>query len=212
MRLVRLNAWLSRATIKPAVWLLCLLPLATLGLRLMAQELGPNPAETLLRSTGDWALRGLCLVLTLTPLQQGLGLTALGRLRRLLGLFSFFYAVLHALIYAWLEVGWQWQEMWQDVLERPFITVGMLAWLLLAVLAATSFQAAIRTLGGKRWKRVHRTVHLAAWLVLLHFYWMREGKNNTQEVWYYVAVIAALQAWRLWRWHQRRRMQSAVRP
>lgn len=211
MRLVRLNTWLSHTTIKPAVWLLCLLPLATLVLRVMAQELGPNPAETLLRSTGDWALRGLCLVLTLTPLQQGIGLTALGRLRRLLGLFSFFYAVLHALIYAWLEVGWQWQEMWQDVLERPFITVGMLAWLLLAVLAATSFQAAIRTLGGKRWKRVHRMVHLAAWLVLLHFYWMREGKNNTQEVWYYVAVIATLQAWRLWRWYQRRSAQSAVR-
>lgn len=211
MRFVRLNQWISHAAAKPVVWLLCLLPLAALTLQVISQDLGPNPVETLLRSTGDWALRGLCLVLLLTPLQQGLGLTGLGRLRRLLGLFSFFYAVLHASIYAWLEVGWLWQEMWQDVLQRPFITVGMLAWLLLAALAATSYQAAIRALGGKRWKQLHRMVHAAAWLALLHFYWMRESKNNTQEVWIYVAVIVALQAWRVWRWQKRRQQQRVTK-
>lgn len=212
MRFVRLNRCLAHATAKPVVWLLCLLPLAALVLRVFEQDLGPNPVETLLRSTGDWALRGLCVVLLLTPLQQGVGLAGLGRMRRLLGLFSFFYAVLHASIYAWLEVGWLWQDMWQDVLQRPFITVGMLAWLLLAALAATSYQAAIRFLGGKRWKQLHRMVHAAAWLALLHFYWMREAKNNTQEVWIYVAVIAVLQGWRVWRWYQRRQQQRVIRP
>ena len=191
------RALLSRAA-KPVVWLLWLTPLAWLVWGVWADRLGANPAETLIRSTGDWALRALWLALAVTPLRQWLHLTALARLRRLLGLFAFFYAVLHLTCYAWLDQGWVWGDIAADVLKRPFILVGMLTFLLLLVLALTSPRAVLRWLGGVRWQRVHRIVYGAGLLALLHFYWMRTGKNDTAEVAVYGGLLAVLLGWRIW--------------
>ena len=182
---------------KPVVWCLCLAPLAWLVVALFTQQLGANPAEALLRSTGDWALRGLCLALAITPLRQALGLPALARMRRLIGLFAFFYAAIHALCYLWLDMGWQWALALDDVLQRPFILVGALAVLLLLALALTSPKRAVQLLGAKQWQRLHHSIHAAAWLALLHFYWMRLGKNQWAEVAVYAAIVAALQGWRI---------------
>ena len=182
---------------KPVVWCLCLAPLAWLVVALFTQQLGANPAEALLRSTGDWALRGLCLALAITPLRQALGLPALARMRRLIGLFAFFYAAIHALCYLWLDMGWQWALALDDVLQRPFILVGALAVLLLLALALTSPKRAVQLLGAQQWQRLHHSIHAAAWLALLHFYWMRLGKNQWAEVAVYAAIVAALQWWRI---------------
>ncbi len=115
-------------------------------------RLGPNPAEALIRASGDWALRGLWIALAVTPLRLLTGTPALARFRRMLGLFAFFYALLHLLCYAWLDMGFDIPEIARDIAKRPFILVGMLAFALLLVLAATSFNRAIRWLGGKRWQ------------------------------------------------------------
>ncbi len=187
----------SRAA-KPVVWLLALLPVMWLLWALFSDGLGANPAEALIRSTGDWALRGLCVALAVTPLSHCLQTDALKILRRLIGLFAFFYVALHALSYAWLDMAWSGAALLDDVVQRPFIGVGALAALLLLLLALTSTYAAVQAMGVQRWKRLHQCVHLAAWMALLHFYWMRAAKNDVQEVALYVAVIALLQTWRVW--------------
>lgn len=197
MSKARINQWLLQPVVKPVVWLLALLPAAWLLVGAATDNLGANPAEALIRSTGDWALRGLCIALAVTPVRQLMGWNALARFRRLLGLFAFFYVVLHVLSYFALDIGWSIQAMWSDVLQRPFILVGALASVILLALAVTSPKAILRAMGGRNWQRLHRWVYVAAWLALLHFYWMRDAKNNVVEVWIYVAVIAALQGWRL---------------
>ena len=183
---------------KPAVFALCLLPLAWLVYGAVANQLGANPAEALIRSTGDWTLRLLCVALAVTPLRVQFGLTPLARFRRMLGLFVFFYALLHLLCYSWFDMGFEVDEIVRDVIKRPFILVGMLAFVLLLALAATSFNRAIRWLGGKRWQALHRAVYAVAGLALLHFFWMRAGKNHFGEVAIYAAIIGALLAWRVW--------------
>lgn len=207
----RIQQALLHPAAKPLLWLLALLPLAALVYGVVTDSLGANPAEALIRSTGDWALRGLCVALAVTPLRQLSGWNALARFRRLLGLFAFFYVLLHVSSYAWLDMGWNLQALWADVLQRPFIWVGALAALVLLLLAVTSPKAAVRALGGRRWQRVHRGVHLAAWLALLHFFWMRTAKNNLQEVWVYVGVVALLQAWRVWQHWRKRGPSEAAR-
>lgn len=197
-RAVVQNAMLSRAA-KPVVWLLWLSPLAWLVWGVLANSLGANPAEALIRSTGDWALRALWLALAVTPLRQWLQLPALARFRRLLGLFAFFYATLHLVSYAWLDMGWSAAEIVADVWQRPFILVGMLTLVLLLVLALTSPRTMLRRLGGVRWQRLHRTVYGAGLLALLHFYWMRTGKNDTAEVAVYAVLLAMLLGWRVWK-------------
>jgi sulfoxide reductase heme-binding subunit YedZ len=191
--------WLKHPVAKPVVFVLALLPLAWLVAGAVDGGLGANPAEALIRALGDWTLRFLCLVLAVTPLRVWAGWPALARFRRMLGLFVFFYALLHLLAYAWFDMGLELPELARDVAKRPFILVGMLAWLLLAVLAATSFQRAMRWLGGRRWQALHRSVYAVALLALLHFYWMRSGKNDHAEVLVYAVVLGGLLAWRLWR-------------
>lgn len=184
--------------LKPAVFLLSLGPLGWLVWGAMTNGLGVNPAETLIRSSGDWALRFLCLALAVTPLRQWTGWHVLARLRRMLGLYAFFYAALHLLCYAWLDMGLDPGAVLRDIARRPFILVGTAALLLLLPLAATSFDRAIRALGARRWKTLHRTVYAVAGLALLHFYWMRAGKNDFAEVAVYGAILAALLGWRAW--------------
>ncbi|MBT9550223.1 MAG: sulfoxide reductase heme-binding subunit YedZ [Hydrogenophaga sp.] len=191
--------WLSHRAVKPAVFVLCLLPLAWLVWAVVADRLGANPAEALIRSLGDWTLRALVLVLAVTPARVVLGLPALARWRRMLGLFVFFYASLHWLAYVWFDQGFDWAAVLADVPKRPFILVGTLAWLLLLALAATSFNRAIRAMGAARWQRLHRAVYAVAGLGILHFFWMRAAKNNFGEVAVYALLLSVLLGWRLWR-------------
>ncbi|WP_416401616.1 sulfite oxidase heme-binding subunit YedZ [Alicycliphilus denitrificans] len=183
---------------KPLLFALCLLPLAWLVYAAAFDRLGANPAEALIRSMGDWTLRLLCLTLAVTPLRLAARLPALARFRRMLGVYTFFYAALHLLCYAWFDMGLDGGEIARDVAKRPFILVGMCGFVLLLVLAATSFNRAMRWLGGRRWQRLHRSVYLVAGLALLHFFWMRAGKNDFAEVAVYAAILAALLLARPW--------------
>ena len=194
-----LGRWLLHPAAKPLVWLLCLLPLAWLVYGAASNNLGANPAEALIRATGDWALRFLCLVLAVTPLRVIAGLPALARFRRLLGLFMYAYLWLHLLSYAWFDMGLELTDIARDIVKRPFILVGFSAFVLLTPLALTSFNRAIKALGARRWQLLHRAVYLVAGLAVLHFFWMRSGKNDFAEVLVYAAILGALLGWRLWR-------------
>ncbi len=185
---------------KPLLFVLCLLPLAGLIWGAVANTLGANPAEALIRATGDWTLRALCVTLAVTPLRQATGWHALARLRRMLGLFTFFYGVLHFLCFAWLDMGFDVAAIVRDIIKRPFILVGSTALLLMLPLAATSFNRAIKALGAARWQALHRLVYATALLGLLHFFWMRSGKNDFAEVAVYAVILAGLLGWRVRRW------------
>ncbi|WP_341911882.1 protein-methionine-sulfoxide reductase heme-binding subunit MsrQ [Polaromonas sp. YR568] len=191
---------------KPVVFLACLLPFAWLFYSALTNQLGANPAEALIRATGDWTLRFLCIVLAVTPLRVISNTPALARFRRMLGLFVYFYVLVHLLSYSWFDMGFDVADIVRDIIKRPFILVGFAAFLLLTPLAATSFNAAIRRLGAKRWQMLHKLVYLIAGLGLLHFFWMRSGKNDFAEVAVYAAIIAALLGWRVWqRWGRGKR-------
>lgn len=194
-----LNRVLLHPAAKPLLWLLCLWPLAGWIWGGFSNGLGANPAETILRGTGEWTLRFLCIVLAVTPLRQWSGLHALARWRRLLGLYVFFYSVLHFLAYAWLDMGFDPAAIARDLAKRPFALVGFLGFVLLIPLAATSFNRAIKALGAARWQRLHRLVYAVAGLGLLHFFWMRAAKHRYDEVLAYGLVLAILLGWRLWR-------------
>ena len=204
------NALLLHRATKPLLFVAALGPFAWLLWGAIANTLGPNPAEALIRGTGDWTLRFLCLTLAVTPLREATGWHALARLRRMLGLFVFFYALLHFTAYAWLDMGLDAAAIVADVPKRPFILVGTLALLLLLPLAATSFDRAIRALGAARWRALHRAVYAIAGLAVLHFFWMRAGKNDFAEVAVYAAILGVLLGWRGWRsWRSRRRAAPA---
>ena len=194
---------------KPLVFVLCLLPLAWLIFGAVNDQLGANPAEALIRSLGDWTLRFLCLTLAVTPLRVRTRTPQLARYRRMLGLFTFFYACLHLLAYGWLDMGLDMADIGRDILKRPFILVGFACWLLLLPLAATSFNRAVRWLGGRQWQALHRLVYVIAPLALLHFFWMKSGKNDFAEVAVYALVIAALLLERLVRYFKPKSRASA---
>ena len=188
--------------LKVAVLCACALPGLWLWARGLSNQLGSNPAEALIRGLGDWTLRLLVLTLLVTPLRQWTGWVDPVRWRRGLGLWTFAYATQHALVYVWLDMGGVWPDVWADVLQRPFIWIGVLAWLALVPLALTSTNAAIRAMGGARWRALHRLVYAIAGLAVLHFYWMRLGKNDWGEVVVYAALLSILlggRAWRRWR-------------
>ena len=187
-----------------ALLLMGLLPFVGLVGLALQDQLGANPTEYLTRATGDWTLRSLCVVLAVTPLRVMLSLPELAKLRRMLGLFTYFYVVLHLLCYSWLDMGFEWGDIAADIAKRPFILVGFSAFVLLTPLALTSFNRAIRWLGAKRWQWLHRLVYAVAVLAVLHFFWMRAGKSNFAEVFVYASVLFVLLAWRvvhssLWR-------------
>ncbi|MBG6079592.1 protein-methionine-sulfoxide reductase heme-binding subunit MsrQ [Rubrivivax gelatinosus] len=201
------NKLLATPAAKPIVFVLALLPAAWLVWGAVANTLGANPAEALIRASGDWTLRFLCLTLAVTPLRQMTGWHALARLRRMLGLFTFFYGVVHFLCFAWLDMGFDVDAIVHDIAKRPFILVGTAALLTMLPLAATSFNAAIKALGARRWQALHRAVYATAGLALLHFFWMRSGKHDYAEVAVYAAILGVLLGWRLWR-----RLRPAPRP
>lgn len=192
---------------KPVVFVLCLLPFAWLFYGAFTNNLGANPAEYLIRATGDWTLRFLCIVLAVTPLRVLSSTPQLARFRRMLGLFVYFYVVLHLLSYSWFDMGFDVPDIANDIAKRPFILVGFSAFVLLTPLAATSFNRAIKALGAKRWQLLHKLVYLIAGLGLLHFFWMRAGKNNFTEVFVYAAIIAVLLGWRVAQFVKKKRLQ-----
>jgi sulfoxide reductase heme-binding subunit YedZ len=192
---------------RPLLFAACLAPLAALVWAGFRGDLGANPVETITHETGQWALRLLLATLAVTPLRRLTGWNPLLRVRRMLGLFAFFYAVLHLATYLWLDQFFDWGAVLADVLDRPYITIGFAAFLLLVPLAATSTDAMVRRLGGRRWQRLHRLVYPAAGLAVLHFLWL--VKADLREPLIYAGLLALLLAARLPGWLRGRRHQPA---
>ncbi len=184
--------------IKGVLFMAALLPFVRLIVFASAGRLGANPLEYITHATGDWTLYFLCLTLSLTPLRRLTGANWLIRMRRMLGLYAFFYATLHFTTFLWFDHFFDVDEMVKDVLKRPFITVGFAAFLLLMPLAATSTDGMIRRLGGRRWQRLHRLVYLIAPLGVLHFWWMKAGKNDLAEPVLFASIVGLLLILRLY--------------
>jgi len=197
----RFQAQLLSVWAKPLLILLCAYPGALLLLSAFGSvwgaDLGPNPAEALIRQSGDLSIRALCFVLALTPLRLLSGMPAFGRFRRILGLNVFAYALLHMLSYAWLDMGFEWEDIYLDILKRPFIYVGFTGFVFLSALALTSSNQAISWMGPKRWRFLHRLVYVIAPLAVLHFYWMRASKHRLEDVWLYGSILALLLLFRV---------------
>lgn len=184
---------------KPLVFVASLTPFALLvtgALGLFGRDLGPDPVEELLHTCGKTSLNMLWLTLFVTPVRELTGYTHLLRLRRMLGLFAFFYAALHFFIYLSLELGFDFAELGTDIAKRPYITVGFAALLILVPLAVTSTNRMMRKLG-RRWQTLHRWIYAAAILGLWHYYW--QVKADIREPLIYAAILAALLGYRLWR-------------
>jgi sulfoxide reductase heme-binding subunit YedZ len=181
--------------IKVIVFLLALVPLARIGL--LAGN-SADPLEFITHGTGDWALYLLCITLAVTPVRRLSGLNWLLKLRRMLGLFAFFYASLHFMTFIWFDHFFDVQAIWKDVLKRPFITVGFAAFVLLIPLAATSTNAMVRRLGGKRWQALHRLIYVIAPLAILHYWWMKAAKNNIGKPMLFAFIVAGLLVLRLY--------------
>ncbi|MEO6986034.1 MAG: protein-methionine-sulfoxide reductase heme-binding subunit MsrQ [Paralcaligenes sp.] len=193
VHIVRRRNWTAREVgrIKPAIFIAALYPLwRWIGLGLSG-GLGANPPDFLIRSSGIWALVALGLTLSITPLRRLTGQPALVRLRRMLGLFAFFYTFVHLLGWAFWERDWSLASMWADVVQRTFVTVGMIAFVPMAALALTSTPGWMRRMG-RSWQALHRSVYAIAALSVWHFWLIRSGKNNFSEPYTYGAILAAL--------------------
>lgn len=177
--------------LKPLVWLLCLLPLALLLWRGYMGRLSANPIEFITHRTGFWALVLLCGTLAVTPLRRLTGWNWLIRLRRLLGLFAFFYATLHFLTWLAIDRFFAWDDILDDIVKRPYITAGFTAFVLLLPLALTSTRSWIRRLG-RRWQLLHRLIYLAVPAAALHFFWKRSAKLDIFEPLLFAAIVGAL--------------------
>ena len=197
MALSMANQWLLKPWMKPLLWVVGAVPALALLVGALTDGLGANPAQTLVQETGQWTLRWLWLTLLVTPLREMAALPALVRYRRTLGVTAFVYAVLHLLSYAWMDKGWVIDAIVADVFKRNFILVGMLTFALMLPLALTSFNAAVRALGGRKWQLLHKLVYAVALLGLLHFYLKKAAKNDVSEVMVYAVILALLLGWRV---------------
>ena len=177
--------------IKAVLAVLALLPFARLAVLTVSGQF-VEPLEAITRGTGDWVLYLLCITLAMTPLRRLTGWNWVIKLRRMAGLFVFFYAFLHFLAFLWFDHFFDVQAMFTDVIKRPFITVGFIAFLLLIPLAVTSTKGMIKRLGGKRWQWLHRLIYLIAPLGILHFWWMKAGKNDFAEPILFGVTVAVL--------------------
>jgi len=187
-------------TIKAGLFVLALLPFLRLVVSAFTDQLGANPVEFITRNTGDWTLYFLCITLAVTPLRRLTNWVWLVKLRRMQGLYVFFYAALHFTTFLWFDHAFDITEMWKDVLKRPFITVGFIAFVLLIPLAATSTNAIIKKLGAKNWQRLHRLVYLIASLGILHFWWMKAGKHDFEQPLIFGVIVATMLLMRVyWR-------------
>ena len=192
--------------IKSVVFLLSLLPLARLVIGVFTDDLGANPLEFITWNTGEWTLYFLTMTLAVTPLRRWTGWSWLMRLRRMIGLFAFFYACQHFTAFFWFDHFFDVHEMLSDVVRRPFILVGLTAFVLLIPLAITSTNSMMKWLGGRRWQCLHRLIYVIVPLGLLHFWWMRAGKNNFAEPLIFALIVGFLLAVRVvWAWRKRAR-------
>jgi len=183
---------LTNKVIKPILFVLCLLPALLLAWQTFTDQLGANPLEALLHSTGDWALRLLLLTLCVTPVRKLTHWHALIRLRRMLGLYAFFYAMLHVSCWLVFEHFFDWQAMLNDIFKRPYITVGFAAMLMMLPLAITSNQYFLKRLGGRAWQQLHQLVYLVAIAAVIHFWW--KMKLDISEPLIYAVLLAVLLA------------------
>jgi methionine sulfoxide reductase heme-binding subunit len=198
--------------IKLALFPAALLPLARLAWKGFHDGLGANPIEVITHSTGDWTLILLLLTLSISPLRRITRQYWLIGVRRMIGLFAFFYASLHFLTYIWLDKFFDLHEMLKDIGKRPFITVGFSAFVLLIPLAVTSTAGWIRRLGGKNWQRLHRLIYLTAILGVTHYWWLVKADIRTPER--YALLLGILLLYRIvsWAWTQRQRFAAIPRP
>ncbi len=180
--------------LKPSLFILLLLPAIYYGWGVWQDTLGANPLEAVIRGLGDWGLRILLLTLAISPLRRLLNWAQLLRLRRMIGLYAYFYVVLHLLGYLWFDQFFDWKEIWFDILERPFITVGMISVVLLTPLAITSTNGMIKRLG-KKWKKLHMLIYPISILGILHFWWM--VKLDITEPMIYAVILTMLLGERL---------------
>jgi sulfoxide reductase heme-binding subunit YedZ len=181
---------LSRRWMKIPVFALCLVPVVLLASKAYLQDLGANPIEFITHATGDWTLRFLAITLAVSPLRRLLSLPDLIRFRRMLGLFAFFYGCLHFTTYFWLDKAFDIHEIANDVLKRPFITVGFLGFVCMAPLALTSTAGWIRRLGGRRWQMLHRLIYVSACAGVIHYYWL--VKSDVRKPLLYGAIVGLL--------------------
>ncbi|MBC3935283.1 sulfite oxidase heme-binding subunit YedZ [Undibacterium rugosum] len=183
--------------LKIVLFLLALIPFGHMLSGLLMEKLGANPLEYLTRYSGDWALYFLVLTLAVTPLRKLLQQPWLLRFRRMLGLYTFFYAALHFLMFFWFDHFFDLLEMWADVLKRPFIAVGLIAFCALVPLAISSHNGVIRRMGGKAWQRLHQLIYVIAPLAVLHYYWMKAGKHDLVRPYLFAGLVAALLLYRV---------------
>lgn len=189
----------SPAVLKRVLFVVCLLPLVRLVVLGFGHGLGANPIEFVTRSLGTWTLSFLLITLTITPLRRWTGQGQWLRYRRMLGLFAFFYGVLHLTTYLWLDQFFDWADILKDLYKRPFITAGMAAFLLLVPLAATSNDRSVRALK-RNWSRLHKLVYPAAVLAVLHYWWL--VKLDVTQPAIYAALLSLLLGLRVWWWRQ----------
>lgn len=180
--------------LKPGVILFCLAPLLWAAYGTLAGQLGPDPAETLMHLTGEWALRLLALTLLVSPLRSWTGWARLMTLRRMLGLYAFFYACVHFLVFLQFYIGWTGTALAKELTERPYVSAGFAAWLILLPLALTSTRRMRRRLGA-RWTRLHKLIYLAAIIACLHLLW--QARSDLGEALVYILVFALLLRWRV---------------
>jgi sulfoxide reductase heme-binding subunit YedZ len=201
--------WVRRV-IKPAVFLACLIPFGQLVYGALWGDLGANPVETITNTTGIWILRFLVITIAITPARWLTKWNPLILFRRMIGLFAFFYATLHFTTYFVLDQSMMFSGLWEDVMKRPYITMGFSAFVLMIPLALTSTQGWIRRLGGRRWTVLHRLVYASAILGVIHYWW--KVKVDTTYPMYYALVVGVLLGARLWRTLAKRQTATARRP
>ncbi len=194
--------------VRAGVFTLCLLPFAWLAFAAFSNGLGPDPAEVVMHETGEWALRLLALTLLVSPLRKWTGWTVVMKLRRMLGLFAFFYGCVHLLAFLQFFVGWSISPLLEEVVERPYITVGFAAWCLMLPLALTSTRGMQRRLR-RNWLRLHRLIYPAAVFACLHLLW--QARSDIGEALAYIAVFSVLLGWRVRRYRQQQAAVSGAR-
>lgn len=178
-------------TIKVVVFLLALIPLERLISWALMDSLGANPIEKVLRQTGFWTLTFLTLTMAVTPIRQWTGLVWTGRFRRMLGLFAFFYSLLHVGTYVFLDQFFDWMGILKDIVKRPYITVGFSALVLMIPLVITSTDRMLRRLGGERWRKLHRLIYLITFGGIVHFWWLVK-KDITEPLLFALLYVVSM--------------------
>ena len=182
--------------VKPSIFFMALIPFIWLLLKVFQNDLGPDPAQALSIETGEWALRFLLLTLAITPFRQILRVAEIARLRRMIGLFAFFYASIHFLSWMAFILGFRWLAIAEELVERPYITVGFLAYVILFLLGVTSTNSMVRRLG-KNWKRLHKFVYAASILAIVHLLWIL--RTDVTEAVIYGVLLGILLGYRIFR-------------